>query len=66
MCFSSREPAAQERIPSRERAVAEHRLKERILFQVQLLVEARKAEKTAQARLQGPEKQAVEERLGNS
>ena len=66
MCFSSRERAAQERIRSRERAVAELRLKERIHFQVQLLVEARKAEKTAQARLQGPEKQAVEERLGNS
>ena len=66
MCFSSREPAAQERIRSRERAVAEHRLKERIRFQVQLLVEARKAEKTAQARLRALEKQAVEERLGNS
>ena len=66
MCFSSREPAAQERIPSRERAVAELRLKERIRFQVQSLVEAPKAEKTAQARLQALEKQAVEERLGNS
>ena len=66
MCSSSREPAAQERIPSREPAVAELRLKERIRFQVQSLVEAPKAEKTAQARLQGPEKQAVEERLGNS
>ena len=66
MCSSSREPAAQERIRSRERAVAELRLKERIHFQVQLLVEAPKAEKTAQARLQGPERQAVEERLGNS
>ena len=66
MCFSSREPAAQERIRSRERAVAELRLKERIRFQVQLLVEAPKAEKTAQARLQALEKQVVEERLGNS
>ena len=66
MCSSSRELAARERIRSRERAVAEHRLRERILFQVQLQVEAPKAEKTAQARLQGPEKQAVEERLGNS
>ena len=66
MCFSSRELAAQERIPSRERAVAEHRLRERIHFQVQSLVEAAKAEKMDQARLQGPEKQAVEERLGNS
>ena len=66
MCFSSREPAAQERIRSRERAVAEHRLKERIRFQVQSLVEAPKAEKTAQARLQALEKQVVEERLGSS
>ena len=66
MCCSSREPAAQERIRSRERAVAELRLKERIHFQVQLLVEAPKAEKTAQARLQALEKQVVEERLGNS
>ena len=66
MFFSSREPAVQERIRSRERAVAEHRLRERIHFQVQLLVGARKAAKMAQARLQGPEKQAVEERLGNS
>ena len=66
MFFSSREPAVQERIRSRERAVAEHRLKERIRFQVQLQVEAPKAAKMDQARLQGPEKQAVEERLGNS
>ena len=66
MCFSSREPAAQERIRSREQAVAEHRLKGRIRFQVQSLVEALKAEKTAQARLQGPERQVVEERLGSS
>ena len=66
MFFSSREPAAQERIRSRERAVAEHRLKGRIRFQVQSLVEAPKAEKTAQARLQGLGKQAVVERLGSS
>ena len=66
MFFSSREPAVQERIRSRERAVAEHRLRERILFQVQLQVGAAKAEKMDQARLQGPEKQAVEEKLGNS
>ena len=66
MCFSSREPAARERIPSRERAVAELRLKERIHFQVQLLVEAPKAAKMDQARLQGPEKPAVEGKLGNS
>ena len=66
MFFSSREPAAQERIRSRERAVAERRLKGRIHFQVQSLVEAAKAEKMDQVRLQGLEKQAVEERLGNS
>ena len=66
MCFSSREPAAQERIPSREQAAAEHRLKGRIRFQVQSLVEAPKAEKMAQARLQALEKQVVEEKLGNS
>ena len=66
MFFSSRGQAAQERIRSRERAVAELRLKERIRFQVQSLVEAPKAEKTAQARLRALEKQAVEERLGNS
>ena len=66
MFFSSREPAVQERIRSRERAVAEHRLRERIHFQVQSLVEAAKAEKMDQARLQGPERQVVDERLGNS
>ena len=66
MCFSSREPGVQERIRSRERAVAELRLKERIHFQVQLQVGAQKAEKMDQARLQGPERQAVVERLGNS
>ena len=66
MFFSSRGQAAQERIRSRERAVVEHRLKGRIRFQVQSLVEAPKAEKMDQARLRGPERQAVEERLENS
>ena len=66
MCCSSRELAARERILFRERAVAELRLKGRTHFQVQSLVEALKAEKMDQGRLQGPEKQVVEERLGNS
>ena len=66
MFFSSRGQAAQERIRSRERAVAELRLKGRIRFQVQSLVEAPKAEKMDQARLQALEKQVVEERLGSS